>query len=61
MFSTVSRIFPSPSTRSTVPVMRIDPLFGLTKIRGLVTKRTLNRGNREVIANEMGGAASTSS
>ncbi|MEY2815404.1 MAG: hypothetical protein RIS05_1152 [Actinomycetota bacterium] len=50
-------MFPSASTKSTTPVMRIDPLFGLIKTRGLVIELTLNRGNREVIVSEMGDAA----
>lgn len=35
-FSIVSMTLPSESTMSTVPVKRIDPLFGFTKTLGLV-------------------------
>ncbi len=53
-FSIVSITLPSASTISTTPVMRIDPLFGLTK--ALASDIVFNRGNRAVIANVMGGA-----
>ncbi|CAN2189758.1 hypothetical protein MCEMZLE14_00502 [Candidatus Nanopelagicaceae bacterium] len=52
----VSMTLPSESTMSTVPVKRIDPLFGLMKTFGFVI---FNLGSREVPGYVMGDEAST--
>jgi len=54
-------IFPSASTKSAVPVKRIEPLRGLMKILGFVTAKNsvFNRDSRGELGYVMGGEAST--
>ena len=59
-FSIVSMTLPSESTMSTVPVTRIDPLFGLMKtLLFSIGAKRLNLGNRVELGYVMGDEALT--